>query len=165
MGLDASVWCDCVETGELITPHPFPDLLCIGEEGDPDIASNDEDKVSEHLEWLFSSPCRHQECRLRHHRLGNIALVGGLRRAVSTLSNSPESELPVLWSQVIYSGSHAGDWLKVEEVTILKAELARLRSLGFSRINKQDALYLTNFLRQMDELIGASLSINKPIVF
>jgi hypothetical protein len=154
-----------VETDQLITPHPFPDLLCIGEEGDPDIASDEEDKVSEHLEWLFDSPCRHQVCRLLHHRLGNIVLVALLRRAVGGLSDSPESDFPVLWSQVIYSGSHAGDWLKLEEVRRLKSELDTIRTLGFSRIDKQDARYLMNFLSQMDELIEAALSINKPIVF
>jgi hypothetical protein len=45
------------------------------------------------------------------------------------------------------------------------SELDTIRTLGFSRIDKQDARYLMNFLSQMDELIEAALSINKPIVF
>ncbi len=32
MGLDASVYCDCVETGRLHTPHPLPHLLFIADD-------------------------------------------------------------------------------------------------------------------------------------
>ena len=165
MGLDATVWCNCIETGKLHTPHPFPELLIVHESGAPDINSDDMDKVTAHDEWQSSSPCEHDECVLVGHYLGNIALVAGLRESVDKLSDDVEAEFSVLWSDVIYSGTHCGDFLKVDEVKRLKAEIANLRSRDFSVLEAEEVQYLQDFLEQMDELIEASLSVNKPIAF
>jgi hypothetical protein len=35
MGLDAVVFCDCVETNRLKVPHPFPKLLYVESHGSP----------------------------------------------------------------------------------------------------------------------------------
>lgn len=165
MGLDAWVWCNCVETGQLVTPHPFPELLIVHESGAPEINSDDIEKVTAHDEWMYGSPCRHEDCTLLHHRIGNMSLVAGLRKAVSDLSDDAAAEYPVLWSEVIYSGIHCGDWLKVEEVKELKTELDRLGSRDLTQIDAEDAQFLRGFLQRIDELIEASLSVNKPIVF
>ncbi len=165
MGLDATVWCNCIETEKLNTPHPFPELLIVHESGEPDIDSGDLKKVTAHDKWQSSSPCEHNECVLVSHYLGNTALVAGLRESVGKLSGDVEAEFSVLWSDVIYSGTHCGDFLKAEEVKKLKAEIVNLRSRDFSVLDTKEIQYLQEFLEQIDQLIEASLSVNKPIVF
>lgn len=165
MGLDASVWCNCIETRKLHTPHPFPEFLTLDKSGRPDFNSDDMEKITAHDEWEYSSPCEHDQCRLVSHYLGNIDLVASLRESVNKLSNNAEAEYPVLWSEVIYSGTHCGDFLTVDEVRRLKVEIFNLKSHDFSSLNAQDIQYFQHFLEQMDELIEASLSVNKPISF
>lgn len=48
MGLDALVYCDCVEKGRLRIPHPFPKLLYTEENGSPEIKSKDPKKIAAH---------------------------------------------------------------------------------------------------------------------
>lgn len=43
MGLDACVYCDCVERGKLQTLHPYPELLFVTESGRPEVNSDDEE--------------------------------------------------------------------------------------------------------------------------
>ena len=114
---------------------------------------------------LASSPCRHDQCILLHHYIGNIALVERLRQIVSQLSSDPEDQYPVIWKQVVYSGTHCGDWLDQELVIALHSEVQRVRSCDLSLLDREDVAYLTHFLSQMEELAMASLSVNKPICF
>lgn len=165
MGLDAFVWCNCIQTGKLHTPHPYPELLIVHESGSPDVNTDDAEKADAHVEWESLSPCEHEGCALVSHYLGNIALVASLRESVKKLSDDVEVEFPVLWSGVIYSGTHCGDFLKVDEVKRLKDEIINLRSRNFSILDAKEVQYLQEFLEKMDELVEASLSINKPIAF
>ena len=165
MGLDASVWCNCVETGKLHTPHPFPELLIVDEQGCPDLKTDDEEKLEIYDEWLDASPCEHEQCRLISHHLGATGLIASFRAILSNLSDDVENEYPVLWSQVIYSGSHFGDHLSVEDVQTLREEIINLRAQNPSSVETEEAACWHEFLEQMDELIEASLSINRPIVF
>ncbi len=165
MGLDARVYCDCIETGYLLVPHPFPDRLSIASDGGPDFQSDDLDELLAHDAWLYGSPCRHEACGLVSHWLGNIALVAGIRFAVQRLSSEPECEYPVLWSQIIYSGTHCGDYLTPPEVSELETKIGRLRTCDFGRLDVEDAEYLRQFLAKLDDLIQASRMAHKPIVF
>jgi hypothetical protein len=165
MGLDACVYCNCVETGRLISPHPYPELLFIAENGCPNIRSDDDEKVHAHDRWLDGSPCPHENCTLCAHYIGSIGLVAQLRKIISGLSANPETEYPILWLKVIYSGSHCGDFLNMDKVSILQTEVARLRSDQLRHLNDSAAEYLSSFLSQMGELINAALSVRKPICF
>ena len=165
MGLDATVWCNCIETGKLKTPHPFPELLIVDKSGRPDINSDDIEKEMAHDEWQSSSSCEHDECMLAGHYLGNISLVAGLRDWVEKLSDDADVGYPVLRFGVIYSGSHCGDFLNIDDVENLKAEILQLKSRSFSVLETEEVQYLQEFLEQMDELIEASLLVNKPIAF
>lgn len=165
MGLDAWVWCDCVEKGRLRVPHPFPDLLCLDETGGPDISSQDPAIIERHDEWLLRSPCEHNECTLMSHYLGNIGQIEHLRASLDALRPSAQATFPVLRTRVIHSGSHCGDFLPVSEVEKLKQEVTELRRLDFSLLKADDAAQWTGFLQQLDDLIAASLSVGKPIVF
>ena len=68
MGLDATVFCNCVEKGRLEVPHPFPERLYIDEDGRPEIRVDDLPYQSvlsldeAHYAWLQSPPCKHQAC-------------------------------------------------------------------------------------------------------
>jgi len=59
MGLDAVVFCDCVEKGRLMVQHPYPRLLYIARNGSPEIRSKDPGKVDEHDKWM---DLRHAPC-------------------------------------------------------------------------------------------------------
>lgn len=165
MGLDAWVWCDCVEKGRLHTPHPFPELLRLDETGGPDIASEDPAIIERHDEWLLRSPCEHSECALVSHYLGNIGRIETLRRTLDTLRPDASETFPILRNRVIYSGSHCGDSIAVEDVEKLQAELAALRGLDFTPLGAEESATWPEFLGQMAELVAASLAVRKPIVF
>ena len=164
MGLDAYVYCNCVETGQLLVPHPFPERLVIEADGGPELRSDDLDELLTHDLWLHSSPCRHDACCLVSYRLGNMALIGRIRCIVQRLSRDVEDHFPVLWSKVIYSGIHCGDYLTPPEVSDLAVELAQLRVCAADRLDKENTEYLQVFLSKLDELIQASRSVQKPIV-
>jgi len=169
MGLDAYVCCDCIEKGRIRTPHPFPERLCIGADGSPDVWTEDLSSDEEcemfdtHWAWQWAQACEHPRCHLVEHRLGNMSLVGCLRVAVAGLAK--EGQWPILRQKVIYSGIHCGDWLKREEVELLALELRELRALDWRPFKGEEVRFLPDFLAQMEELIAASRSVNKPIVF
>lgn len=60
MGLDAVVFCDCVETNRLKVPHPFPKLLYVESNGSPEISSKSPAKIDKHDEWMNLPPCQHE---------------------------------------------------------------------------------------------------------
>lgn len=165
MGLDASVYCNCVGKGRLNTPHPFPDLLYIDEDGRPEIRSDDFEKQLAHDTWQAVSACSYADCILVHHYLGNIARVEHLRRNVEDLSSEPGREYPVVWSRVIYSGTHCGDRLNREQVEVLESEVQRLRSRITGTGSDADRARLEYFLTQLEELIEASRLTGNPICF
>ena len=61
MGLDAVVFCNCVEMKRLKVPHPFPKLLYVESNGSPEIRSQNRAKVDRHDEWMALPPCRHRD--------------------------------------------------------------------------------------------------------
>lgn len=165
MGLDAWVYCDCVDRGRLASPHPFPDLLFIDEDGGPEIRSDDLEMQIAHDRWQAISACCHTDCILVRHYLGNIARVEHLRRNVSDLASDPETDYPVIWSRVIYNGTHCGDRLNREQVEALESEVQRLRSRLAGAKGDTDEARLGYFLTQLVELIEASRLTGKPICF
>ena len=165
MGLDAWVWCDCVEKNRLRVQHPFPDLLHLDETGGPDIASQDAEIIERHDEWLLNSPCEHKECALASHYLGNIGQIERLRNSLDRLRPTADVEFPILRASVIHSGSHCGNYLAVDDVKKLKGELADLQRVDFAQLSPDDTARWREFTRQLGELVTASLSVQKPIVF
>jgi len=169
MGLDAYVYCDCIEKGRLHTSHPVSERLYINEAGEPEIRVDDLPNrfgalEVTHWNWVMDSPCEHHQCVLLHHYLGNISLVASLRDSVTRLSGE-DTNFPILRRKVIHNGIHSGDWLPREEVESLALELRELEGLDWSHLDKEDAGFLRVFLEQVEELIAASRSVNKPIVF
>lgn len=162
MSLNAVVYCDCIEKGRLKAPHPRPDLLFIDERGAPDISSKDPRDIEAHDRWESLRPCQHQQFWLVERWLGNMSLIGSIRDLISQLSSDPAQEYPVLWSKVIYDGSHSGDFLTSGAVQQLSDEVDRLKRIEDHQV---DTIALIELLRKLEELVQASGSVNKPISF
>ena len=79
MGLNAVVYCDCVEKGRLTRPHPRPDQLFIDERGAPDISSDDPRDIEAHDRWESLRPCEHERFWLIECWLGNVSVIGSIR--------------------------------------------------------------------------------------
>jgi len=113
--------------------------------------------------WLGTNGAKnrpeHRGGVLLHHRLGNISLIGLLRSELQR----DASCFPILLGKVLYSGTHAGDFLEVNLIPPLKTEVETLA--GFKCSQPKEQCFLTQFQKQMSELISASLSVNKPIAF
>ena len=158
MGLDASVYCDCFERGTLLKPPPLGCTVVVSADGS--LSHQDgESGDSAFDEWVWGSACEHEDRRLLHHRIGNIALVAALRQEL----NRHADQFPLLLSKVLYSGTHCGDFLRVAQVKQLRPEIERLNSVssGDAKMNS----YLKDFANQMAELADASIKIGKPISF
>lgn len=163
MSLNAVVYCDCIEKGRVTIPHPRPDLLFIDEKGAPDISSTDPLEIEAHDRWESLRPCQHEHFWLIEHWLGNVSLIGSIRALLQQYSSDPAGEYPVLWSKVIYDGSHSGDFLTVDAVRELSDEMDRLSSV--EHLPTSDTSPLVELLRKLDDLARASQSVNKPISF
>jgi hypothetical protein len=89
------------------------------------------------------------------HRLGNIALISTLSDEVSQLIG-PES---LLERKILYSGTHYGDAIPLQELDELSAELNRISETGRSSPVMQE------FVSALQQLIQAAKDEANPIVF
>jgi len=158
MGLDAQVKCDCFEKGALKT-QPRPEWKVYVH---PDGGRATEADTLE-MELLFDRwnrvACEHEFGTFFYRPIGNVSLVGTLRRL---LSERPE-EFRILLENVLYNGTHGGDFLPIEQVKELQIEVERL-----SKFNAQDSekeKHLRAFETTMRELVECALKLNKPLVF
>ncbi len=160
MGLDACVYCDCFEKGKLLSHPPVGFATQVEPDGSLG-PGRDDYSLEQILAWdqWCGRGCEHARGMLLHHRLGNIALIGSLR---AELKREPE-RFPILLNKVVYSGSHAGDFLPVDTVKDLEKELEQLAS--FKCQSKKSDKFMAQFRLQMLELVAASLSVMKPIAF
>jgi hypothetical protein len=191
MGLDAWVHCDCFEKGRLKTPLPTGLKLLLEDAGglyfQPDekikITTNRDELRMKFDLWRLEEACEHPRMKLIEHRLGNISLIGLLRHELSRLPG----EYPVLLQKVIYSGSHAGDFLPIEFLPALELEVQKLQTHpvekhkltkrlqtwwpGFGRSqnwklpSERTHRFLVYFQKQIEELIEAAMTVKKPICF
>ncbi len=158
MGLDATVYCNCFETGRLKESAPCPQVS-ISADGSLDCGSEDLEKLLAFDQWLLHRACEHPNGVLLHHHIGNLAQVGLLR---SELGREVEA-FSILLSKVLYSGTHTGDYLLPEDLSNVQAELDRLdKFVSSSERNQED---VDSFRLQMLELVGAALRVGKPISF
>jgi len=102
----------------------------------------------------------HNKIKAAEKRIGNIALVDLLRAEIEKILG-PSSSETLLISRVLYSGTHSGDMILVDDLFSLKQEFALIRGLAENCISPQ----LENFLADMEELIAASERNSNPIVF
>jgi len=97
--------------------------------------------------------------------LGNIALIALFRTIVTQLVGHVEDRCLLLWSKVIYNGTHTGDYLTAEQVNELDAEIRYLRSCELTGLDGENGQYFQDFLGKLEDLIRTSQQVNKPIAF
>ena len=161
MSLDACVYCDCYEKRRLREPPPVGVSSRVESDGSLG-RERDDSTVEADLawdRWRAHLACEHPGGVLLHHRLGNISLIGLLR---SELHQVP-LRFPILLTKVLYSGSHAGDFLSFRLVPALQTELEALADFRCS--TREADGFMSDFRTQMLELVAASLSVTKPIAF
>src|SRR5688500_14890311 len=115
MGLDACVHCNCFETGKLNTDPPELGRVLLMEDGSLDYQCDNLEQTMAFDRWLRNDACSHRNGILFHHYLGNISLVAFIRNELAR-----DDQFPILLKKVVYSGTHAGDWLNFE--TVLRLE-------------------------------------------
>lgn len=157
MGLDATVYCNCFETGRLKEAPPCQPVF-VTDDGSLYCRNEELDMLLAFDHWRLNA-CEHLNGILLHHRIGNLGQVSYLR---SELNREPEA-FPVLLRKVVYNGSHAGDYLSAEDLADLAIELERLSRLVCSTPTNQE--YVDQFHQQMTELVEVALRVGKPISF
>ena len=157
MGLHASVYCNCYETGRLLTQPPRPELVYVDEYGS--LNCQNPEHFPELYVWLEYRACTHERGRAAHHYIGNIALVAFLREELGKAFDA----FPLILSKVVYNGIHGGDYIGVEDVEKMQDEVERLQTLHGD--NPDDEKFLREFENQMRELVVCSMKMGKPIVF
>jgi hypothetical protein len=159
MGLDAFVFCDCFEQGNLKKQPKAEWKVYVSESGgrecNSDLISNQEDFDK----WNNSEACEHEEGMATFQSLGNASRVN-LIKSILMESNK---KLPILMEQVLYSGTHCGDWIDYESVPNLLHEIDMIRDCYIK--NNEDKKIILGFEAQMRDLIECSLKLRKPIVF
>jgi hypothetical protein len=87
-------------------------------------------------------------------RLGNLSGIAWLRETVGDLLRNPES---IVQSRVLYSGTHSGDSITLNELPRLRDEIGLLKSCGPPELRA--------FIDAMESLMDAAEAEGNPIVF
>jgi len=166
MGLDAVVFCDCVEKKCLKRSHPFPNLLFISPNGSPEIRSRNAAKVDQHDKWMEHA-CKHEGMMIAGARLGSISGISFLQDAIARAIPTVAQDLPVLWEKVIFDGGHCGDHLSLPDVVRLRQELAELRKVDFKKLklSESDLDYVEEFQADLASVVKVAIKLKKPIAF
>jgi hypothetical protein len=158
MALDAFVRCACIKEGKA-KPHPFPDRLTFHESGEPILAGDpSEEEWEAHDQWLGES-CEHEGCLVCVF-LGNITRVKNLRSFLRALQGKPGPRFPILLEDVLYDGTHTGDWIAAKKSTALLREVETV-------LHSRDILTDSEkeFFDNMTQLCEASIQTGNPIMF
>lgn len=159
MGVDAFVYCNCFRAGKLRELPPESWEVYLEENGS--VCCNTQ-ILKEQIafdEWLALRACEHQDGVLKHHRFGNIALIALLRSELNLFPN----DFPILLNQVLYDGTHSGDYLCQEDINRLQLELDRLKS--FKCTDSELQAFVDNFRLKMEQLVNCAKIVNNPIAF
>ena len=159
MGLDATVYCNCFETGKLRNPPRADFDVYVSEEGGLECRNADLDTQIAFDAWRYNDACEHEDTTLLHHRIGNISLVGLLRHEL----DKKAEDFPIILTKFIYSGSHCGDFLTMDDIRELQHEMPRLKD--FRCDDTESQTFVDGFYKQLVELIECATAVKKPIVF
>lgn len=96
-----------------------------------------------------------QEREAAHARLGNIAMISALREEIGRFLG-PQS---LLYTKVLYSGTHSGDFIPITQLPDLLEEISRVRKAS------NQSRDLRDFLDRIEKLAQIALHERNPIVF
>jgi hypothetical protein len=133
-------------------------MLRFDETGEPFLDSRaTADEWQIHDRW-FDHSCEHKGYFLKM-RLGNIALVAGVREKLGALDHQPSRTFPILLAQVVQNGTHSGDHIAAHKSPALLVEAEALLS--------EDSLdeLQRHFMEQVKQPCVASIETGYPIVF
>ena len=97
-----------------------------------------------------------EETPALHKRLGNVGKIGLLTAEVLPVVGTDS----VLFRRVMYSGSHSGDRVPLEELNRLEAEINVL-----SKNLSERSVSLERFLNDVSDLINKAREEGMPIEF
>ena len=158
MALDAYVRCRCIQDG-LAKPHPYPARLALDESGAAYLTGDPSDEeLDAHDRW-FAASCEHGGYLLSAF-LGNITKIAHLRDFLKGLQGKPGPRFRILLEEVIYDGTHTGDWLPTSESSALLREVETvLQSSDILTDSEKE------FFMSMKQLCEASIRTGNPIMF
>ena len=168
MGLDAYIFCDCVERKHLKVPHPYPRQLYVRRNGAPEIRTKDPDKFEKHDAWMQLPPCRHDQMMMGGSHLGSAGYISWIRDVLAqALRGSHLPKFPILLGKVLYSGTHTGDYITIRQVERLATELQQLKKLDLRNlgIDPEDIELIKPAVNRISRLANSALKFKKPIVF
>ena len=167
MGLDAVVFCNCVETSKLKVPHPFPRLLHIWKNGSPEIRSKDEAKIAAHDSWMALPPCKHEDMMIDGCSLVNAGGASVIYEVLLRAEKQSRIRFPILLNRVFYSGTHCGDFLTLVQIKKLDVELRQVRRQKLTDLGvaKGDVKWITEVFANLARLVKIAQKIGKPIAF
>ena len=159
MALDAYVRCSCIRDGKVKKPHPFPDRFMWDESNAPSLSGDPtEDEWEAHDLWVQES-CEH-EGFLVSEFLGNINRVRNVREFLHGLEGEPGPKFPILLEDVVYDGTHTGDWVPIKKSPALLREVDLvLASRDILTPGEKE------FFDSMKRLCEASVATGNPIGF
>ncbi|MGA8873231.1 MAG: hypothetical protein WB460_18945 [Candidatus Acidiferrales bacterium] len=96
-----------------------------------------------------------QELEAIHVRFGNIAMISELREEIARIVGADS----ILYQKIVYSGSHSGDFIPVDELARLAEEIPFVRKSG------KPSRDLRDLVDRVEELTQAALHERNPIVF
>lgn len=99
--------------------------------------------------------------------LGNATLVSDVYNALEAVLRPPLPGCPVLLNNVLYSGTHTGDYLSLAQVRELAVELQRLEELDLETtdVSSEDLKSIRSVAEKLRSLTEVALEISKPIAF
>ena len=159
MGLDATIYCDCFETGKLCEPPPPGCDPYVCEDGSLECRNDEMAMKLAFDQWLHFRACKHERGILLSQHLGNVALVGALRQELSAQAE----RFPLLLGKVLYWGTHCGDFVGAAYLKALGDEVHLLAERICTDLSMVP--YVDQFRGQMDELINSAAAVGKPISF
>jgi len=158
MALDGFVRCTCIRDGKA-KPHPFPEKLTFDEGSEPTLVGDPSDDEWEAHDLWLEDYCEHGGFLISEF-LGNITRVKNLRGFLGGLQGKPGPRFPILLEEVLYNGTHTGDWVPKEHTQALAQEVATvLRSIDILTESEKE------FFTAMQRLCAASLDTGNPILF
>jgi hypothetical protein len=138
MGLNAAVFKNVRHLEEQFGPHPFQ----------VDRSTGEVELISD------TTKIPRQAFFAADIRLGNIAQIAWLRNSLASMLDGRKS---IIMGQILYSGIHSGDSIKLVEIPHLKEEIATLKKEGIPDLKQ--------FIESLEVLVSSAETERNPIVF